>query len=151
MIPVPKVSVVIPTRNRPLTLRNAVNSVLAQTLTDFEVIVVVDGDDDVETSALIASFRDRRLRCIPLAKSVGGSEARNIGVRHARSSFVALLDDDEEQLTHMGKSLAADDFQLVSFISPDSRSYPLATLLSSSVHECLPHFLLFMPHTPLKI
>ena len=106
MVPVPKVSVVIPTRNRPLTLRNAVNSVLAQTLSDFEVIVVVDGEDGVETSSLIDSFCDERLRCIALPKSVGGSEARNIGVRHARSTFIALLDDDDEWLpTKLEKQL----------------------------------------------
>jgi glycosyltransferase involved in cell wall biosynthesis len=106
MIPVPKVSVVIPTRDRPLTLRNAVNSVLAQTLSDFEVIVVIDGEAGLETTALIASLCDGRLRCISVPKPVGGSEARNIGVRHARSRFVALLDDDDEWLpTKLEKQL----------------------------------------------
>jgi glycosyltransferase involved in cell wall biosynthesis len=106
MISEPKVSVVIPTRNRPSTLRNAVNSVLAQTLSDFEVIVVVDGEDGIESSSLIASFGDGRLRCIAVPKAVGGSEARNIGVRHARSRFVALLDDDDEWLpTKLEKQL----------------------------------------------
>ena len=50
----------------------------------------------------------------------------------------ALLDDDEEQLTHMGKSLAADDFQLVSFISPYPPASLLARLLPPSVHESVP-------------
>ena len=59
----------------------------------------------------------------------------------------ALLDDDEEQLTHMGKSLAADDFQLVSSISPASPSSSVPKLLPSSVHESLPHFLLVTVHT----
>ena len=77
MVPVPKVSVVIPTRNRPVPLRNAIISVLAQTLSDLEVIVVVDGENGSETSALIASFGDGRLRCIALPKSVGGAEARS--------------------------------------------------------------------------
>jgi glycosyltransferase involved in cell wall biosynthesis len=106
MVPVPKVSVVIPTRNRPVPLRNAIISVLAQTLSDLEVIVVVDGENGSETSALIASFGDGRLRCIALPKSVGGSEARNIGVRDARSKFIALLDDDDEWLpTKLEKQL----------------------------------------------
>ena len=74
------------------------NSVLAQTLSDFEVIVVIDGENGAETSSMIASYRDGRLRCIALPAAVGGSEARNIGVRHARSRFVALLDDDDEWL-----------------------------------------------------
>jgi glycosyltransferase involved in cell wall biosynthesis len=106
MIQVPKVSVVIPTCNRPLALRNALNSVLAQTLSDFEVIIVIDGEQDAETSSLIVSFWDERLRCIVLPRAVGGSEARNIGVRHARSRFVALLDDDDEWLpTKLEKQL----------------------------------------------
>jgi glycosyltransferase involved in cell wall biosynthesis len=106
MISVPKVSVVIPTRNRPSTLKNAVDSVLVQTLSDFEVIVVVDGEDGIQSSSLIASFGDGRLRCIVVPQAVGGSEARNIGVRHARARFVALLDDDDEWMpTKLEKQL----------------------------------------------
>ena len=74
------VSVVIPTRNRPTLVVRAVKSALAQTLTDIEVIVVIDGQDP-ETFEALHAIVDLRVRVISLSESVGGSEARNVGVR----------------------------------------------------------------------
>jgi glycosyltransferase involved in cell wall biosynthesis len=91
----PVVSVVIPTRNRPQLVVRAVKSALAQTLTQIEAIVVVDGPD-AETVAALAAIDDRRLRTITLASSVGGSDARNIGIANGHGEFIALLDDDDE-------------------------------------------------------
>jgi glycosyltransferase involved in cell wall biosynthesis len=92
-----RVSAVIPTRNRPDLLCRAVASVLAQTVTDVEAVVVVDGPDQATVSAL-QEFNDPRMRCIVLQQNVGGSEARNIGIREARGAWIALLDDDDEWL-----------------------------------------------------
>ena len=94
----PLVSVVIPTRNRPALLLRAVRSALEQTLREIEVIVVIDGELGCESVDLVANFDDRRIRCIALREQVGGAEARNIGIRNARSSWIALLDDDDEWL-----------------------------------------------------
>lgn len=94
----PLISVVIPTRNRPVLLQRAVRSALAQSWTNLEVIVVVDGPDAASVSAL-KEFDDARLRTIALEESVGGSEARNTGVRNAKGAWVALLDDDDEWLS----------------------------------------------------
>lgn len=91
----PLVSVVIPTRNRPSLVVRGVKSALAQTLTDIEVIVVVDGPDEKTVEALSA-IKDSRLHTVALPASVGGSEARNIGVQKGRGKFIALLDDDDE-------------------------------------------------------
>lgn len=91
------VSVVIPTLNRPEFLRKAVLSALHQTYSPLEVIVVIDGEDQASEGAL-ATFEDERLRVIPLALNMGGSEARNIGVRAAKGSWIAFLDDDDEWL-----------------------------------------------------
>jgi glycosyltransferase involved in cell wall biosynthesis len=93
----PRVSVVIPTRNRGETVVRAVQSALAQTFEDLEVVVVVDGPD-LATVELLQHNNDPRLRVIALKKSVGGSEARNIGVREAKGEWIALLDDDDEWL-----------------------------------------------------
>ncbi len=91
----PLVSVVIPTRNRADLVVRAVKSALAQTLTEIEVIVVVDGVDPA-TVEVLAAVNNLRLRTVVLSVSVGGSEARNIGIREGRGAFVALLDDDDE-------------------------------------------------------
>lgn len=93
----PLVTAVIPTRNRPGLVHQAVLSALNQTFTNLEVVVVVDGPD-LETINVLEQIRDQRLRIVPLAESVGGSEARNIGVREASGEWIALLDDDDEWL-----------------------------------------------------
>ena len=88
------VSVVIPTRNRPASVVAAVGSALAQATPPWEVIVVVDGED-AATSAALSAITDPRLRVIRLGTSVGGAEARNIGVRAATGDWIGLLDDDD--------------------------------------------------------
>ncbi len=93
------VSTVIPTRGRPELLLRAVRSVLAQTLREIEAVIVIDGDDPATERALEELVReDGRVRVIALAKSVGGSDARNRGVDAASGEWVAFLDDDDEWL-----------------------------------------------------
>jgi glycosyltransferase involved in cell wall biosynthesis len=92
-----RVSAVIPTRNRPGLVCRAVASVLAQTVSELEVIVVVDGPD-LATASALQELNDPRIRCIELEQNVGGSEARNIGIRESLGEWVALLDDDDEWL-----------------------------------------------------
>jgi glycosyltransferase involved in cell wall biosynthesis len=91
----PQVSVVIPTRDRPALVLRAVRSALAQTLAPIEVIVVIDGPDRATEEAL-ATIADPRVSTVRNASPLGGSEARNAGIRHGRGEFVALLDDDDE-------------------------------------------------------
>lgn len=93
----PTVTAVIPTRGRSEQLMRALRSVLAQTWSEFEVIVVIDGPDP-RTLLALTECRDSRVRVIALDRSVGGSEARNIGARAARGRWIALLDDDDEWL-----------------------------------------------------
>jgi glycosyltransferase involved in cell wall biosynthesis len=91
----PLVSAVIPTRNRPEIVLRAVQSALGQSIANLEVIVVIDGPDKASEDALSA-VGDPRLHVIALEGQVGGSEARNTGVRAARAPWVAFLDDDDE-------------------------------------------------------
>jgi glycosyltransferase involved in cell wall biosynthesis len=93
------VSVVIPTRDRPVLLRRAILSALQQSWQSLEVIVVLDGREQATIDA-VAMIADHRLRLIVLEESVGGAEARNVGARHASGRYVALLDDDDEWLPH---------------------------------------------------
>lgn len=93
----PLVSAVIPTKNRPELLCRAVRSVLTQTYKNLEILVVVDGPDNASVEALQA-MEQPQIRVIVLAENVGGSEARNTGVRYATGDLIAFLDDDDEWL-----------------------------------------------------
>ncbi|MGA2456138.1 MAG: glycosyltransferase family 2 protein [Terriglobales bacterium] len=93
----PCVSVVIPTRNRRQLVLRAIHSALRQTFTDIEVIAVIDGPDP-DTVAALGSITDSRLRVLTVEHSVGGAEARNLGISAARGNWIALLDDDDEWL-----------------------------------------------------
>jgi len=91
----PLVSVAIPTYRRPLLVKRAVQSALNQTIDQIEVIVVMDGPDE-RTREVLAQIDDPRLRVIELPTNQGVSEARNTAVSHARSKWIAHLDDDDE-------------------------------------------------------
>jgi glycosyltransferase involved in cell wall biosynthesis len=88
----PTLSVVIRTRNRADKLKRAVDSVLANSFTDFELIVV-DQSTDRRSEQLLATLDDRRLRYIP-TNTVGLSISRNIAVRSSRAELVVFTDDD---------------------------------------------------------
>lgn len=90
----PKVSVVIPTYNRAVKVRTAIESVLAQTLSDLEVIVVDDGSSDDTGKILGAAFGDR-IRYFAQANQ-GVSAARNKGITEARGEWIAFLDSDDQ-------------------------------------------------------
>ncbi len=88
-------SIVIPTHNRCNMLRRAVDSVLAQTYTNFELIIINDGSQDA-THELIGSYQDERIQAIHQPQAAGVSSARNAGINMAKGAFVAFLDDDDE-------------------------------------------------------
>lgn len=89
----PTVSVIIPTYNRAPLVAEAVASVLAQTWTDYELLVVDDGSTDA-TLEVLAPFRDR-LRLLQQPENRGVSAARNRGAQEARGEWLAFLDSDD--------------------------------------------------------
>jgi len=89
----PLVSVIIPTFNRSSMVVEAVESVLAQSYAELEVIVVDDGSTD-DTRERLRSY-GQRLILVVNEKNRGVSAARNRGVRQSRGEFVALLDSDD--------------------------------------------------------
>jgi glycosyltransferase involved in cell wall biosynthesis len=89
------VSVIIPTYNRAWCLARAVESVLNQNFSDYELIVVDDGSSD-ETNLVLAPYGDA-LRVIRQPNR-GVSAARNAGIKAARGRWIALLDSDDHWL-----------------------------------------------------
>lgn len=93
----PLVSVIIPTFNRAHVLGHALDSVLAQTLGDFEVIVVDDASTD-NTRELMAGISDERVLYTRRDHSVNAGVARNTGMQQARGKYIAFLDSDDRWL-----------------------------------------------------
>lgn len=98
--PVPRVSVVIPAFNATLYLAAALESVLQQTVQDFEIIVVDDGSTD-GTFEVAGDFARRDPRIFVIRQENGGiGSARNAALGRARGEWVALLDSDDMWLPH---------------------------------------------------
>jgi glycosyltransferase involved in cell wall biosynthesis len=89
----PKVSVIIPTYNAMRYLPETMETALAQTMADFEVIVVNDGSTD-SVIEWVAQITDPRVRIISQVNQ-GLSGARNTGVKNAKGEYVAFLDADD--------------------------------------------------------
>jgi len=88
------VSVIIPTYNRGYCIKYSVESVLNQTYSNIECIIVDDGSTD-DTKKIIESIVDNRIRYIYLSDNGGPSRARNIGVELARGKYIAFNDSDD--------------------------------------------------------
>jgi glycosyltransferase involved in cell wall biosynthesis len=89
----PAVSVIIPTYNYGRFLKEAIESVQAQTVTDFEIIVVDDGSTD-DTPSVLASIKDSRLVSVRTTNR-GDSAARNTALPMVRGKYIAFLDADD--------------------------------------------------------
>jgi SAM-dependent methyltransferase len=108
-------TVVLNTYNRVASLRRALDSVLAQTCEDLEVVVVDDGSTD-RTNAFLAGITDPRVRHVSHS-NMGLAASRNVGARLADSDWLAFLDDDDSlEPTWLERlmELAAPDVALVS-------------------------------------
>jgi hypothetical protein len=90
----PRVSVIIIAFNREAMIGDAIASILAQTMPDFELIVVDDGSTD-RTVKVVEAIRDPRLRLIVHEKNQGIPAARNSGLEAAAGRYVAWLDSDD--------------------------------------------------------
>src|SRR5512138_1185650 len=95
----PLVSVVIPTYNRAPLLERAIHSVLSQTYTNLEVIVIDDAStDDTQDRIKNLQLADIRIQYIRHDRNRGSQAARNTGIHAAKGKYVAFLDSDDEWL-----------------------------------------------------
>lgn len=91
---IPLISIVIPLYNKEHEVERAINSVLSQTFSNFEIIVVNDGSTD-KGPDLVRAIKDPRITIIDQANS-GVSAARNRGIAESRAGLIAFLDADDE-------------------------------------------------------
>jgi glycosyltransferase involved in cell wall biosynthesis len=94
VLPNPKTSVLVPAVNNQATIRQAVESALAQTVGDLEVIVVDDGSA-MPVEATLSEVRDPRLRVISHDRNRGTGAARQTGLRAAHTPLISHLDADD--------------------------------------------------------
>lgn len=114
----PLVTVYMPTHNRRELLERAVNSVFAQTLQNFELIIVDDASKD-DTDAYLQELaqREPRVCIIRHDEPQGACVARNRAINQAKGKFVTGLDDDDEFLPHRLESLLAGYDSSYAFVS----------------------------------
>jgi glycosyltransferase involved in cell wall biosynthesis/peptidoglycan/xylan/chitin deacetylase (PgdA/CDA1 family) len=92
--PEPAISVIIPCFNQGATLAEAVDSILNQTFTDLEIVIVNDGSTDPATNSLLETYHRPKTRVITTANR-GLAEARNTAIRNSRGKYILPLDADD--------------------------------------------------------
>ena len=134
------ISVVIPAYNRAQTIRNCFDSVLKQTLSPFEIIIVDDGSTD-ETVKIVKSYEHPKLKYITLENNSGAQAARNRGIMEAKGDWIAFQDSDDEwhpeKLEKQFEALAKVDFDPFTLVHTDAWQLDYVTnqktLLQSSL------------------
>lgn len=134
----PKVSIIIPSHNRPDMLLRAIESALVQSSSDLEVIVVDDGS----TVPVAYHGADPRVRVQRQEVAQGASAARNTGVSLAEGDYIAFLDDDDLLLPEYVVSMIAffeDHGDQIDFAWPALRVVDLASakIEEAQQHSCL--------------
>lgn len=111
----PLVSVIVPTFNRPDTLRQALVSILQQTFTDYEIIVINDGGQEVG-HIVEALNQKKNINYVRHGRNRGLAAARNSGIGVARGKYIAYLDDDDrygpQHLAILVEHLESTSFQV---------------------------------------
>lgn len=142
----PKVSFLIPAKNRPQELKAALGSCLAQSLEDWEAIVVDDHSDSADLAAVVNTFQDDRLKFHRLKGSGGVSCARNKAIAIAQSDRLITLDSDDLNNPHRAArclqllnpnkpELIYTRVRLFSSARPEGRPKPVLQTFSSALLE----------------
>src|ERR1017187_3286493 len=88
----------MPAYNSGPFIREAIDSILGQTFTDFEFIIVNDGSTD-DTDGIIGSYNDERIRYFKNESNIGNAASRNLGMEAAVGKYIAVMDSDDISVT----------------------------------------------------
>jgi glycosyltransferase involved in cell wall biosynthesis len=92
----PKVSVIIPVKDRDSELKRAINSAIDQTVRDIEVLVI-DDKSSLNIQSIVEAYQDERIKYILNTKELSNANVcRNIGLEYAKGDYIAMLDSDDE-------------------------------------------------------
>ncbi|WP_291208606.1 glycosyltransferase family 2 protein [Hyphomonas sp.] len=126
----PTVSIVMPAWKAEAFIAHAVESVLAQTLTDWELIVVDDCSPDATGAAALAAAKgDPRVRVVRAPENGGVARARNLGMQHATGTWIAVLDsDDAYEPTRLEALVAVAEREKLDILTDDMILVPFDTM-----------------------
>jgi teichuronic acid biosynthesis glycosyltransferase TuaG len=88
------VSIITPSYNSAKFIKQCIESVIAQTYTNWEMLIVDDYSAD-NSLQILKKYNDKRIQLIELDKNVGASESRNVAIRKAKGKYIAFLDSDD--------------------------------------------------------
>ena len=91
----PKISIIIPVYNAEKTIKKCLNSILDQSYTDYEIILVNDGSKD-KSEEIILEYKksNSKIRYIP-KKNSGVADSRNVGIQNATGDYIIFVDSDD--------------------------------------------------------
>lgn len=98
MVDKPQISVVMPVRNREDLIAKSIQSIVNQTIQDWELVVIDDSSEDqTKIKRIVSKFEDNRIRYyrLPFANGYGQAAARNFGNMLARGEYIAVMDSDD--------------------------------------------------------
>ncbi|MBC2177763.1 glycosyltransferase family 2 protein [Listeria booriae] len=121
-----KVSIIMPAHNAEAHIQTAIDSTLAQSFEDFELLVLDDCSTD-RTVEIVEAYTDSRIQLHVLETNLGAAETRNYGIRQAKGRYLAFLDSDDcwkpeklaVQLAFMEENQAALSYTAYDVMSPD--------------------------------
>lgn len=138
-----KVSVVVPVYNAEKFLLQSINSILEQTFTDFELLLINDGSTD-RSAEICEKFKERDVRVRVFHKSNGGvSSARNLGILKSRADLIAFMDSDD----YWSKNHLAELILLVSQY-PDACAYTTSYYFDHGYGQIFPANYKLLPKPP---
>ena len=126
-----KISIILPVYNGEKYIKNAIESVLGQTLTDFELIIINDGSTD-STLSLINRFKDKRIKIIT-QENLGPGASRNNALKIAEGDYIMFLDADDWFTTDAFETAYAEItkydadltfFQMINYDDTTQKTYP---------------------------